>query len=116
MQVEPIKPVLNPPGTKRLKLEHEKLLSNFAFNSNLRRYNEVPGSPFSMDVISGDISAANSVPRPNAVLAKYESSIDIQGTFDVAARDAYNNAVDYTGFNIGVWTVAVDVKLPAKAG
>jgi len=25
--------------------------------------NEVPGSPFSMDVISGDISAANSVPR-----------------------------------------------------
>jgi len=39
----------------------------------------------------------------------------IQGTFDVAARDAYNNAVDYTGFNIGVWTVAVDAKLPAKA-
>ena len=52
--------------------------------------------------------------RPNAVLAKYESSIDIQGTFDVMARDAYNNAVDYTGYNIGVWTVAVDVKLPAK--
>ena len=22
--------------------------------------------------------------------------------------------VDYTGYNIGVWTVAVDVKLPAK--
>jgi hypothetical protein len=27
------------PGSKHLKLEPDKLLSNFAFNSNLRRYN-----------------------------------------------------------------------------
>ena len=72
-----MKPTSRAPGSKRVTLENEKVLSNFAFNFNLRRY--------------------------------------IQGTFDVAARDAYNNAVDYTGFNIGVWTVAVDAKLPAKA-
>ena len=38
VQVDPIKPILKPPGTKRLKLEYDGLLSNFAFNSNLRRY------------------------------------------------------------------------------
>ena len=39
MQVDPIKPTLKPPGSKRLKVEHE-LLSNVAFNFNLRRYSE----------------------------------------------------------------------------
>jgi hypothetical protein len=38
VQVDPMKPTLKPPGSKRLKLYHEKLLSNFAFNFNLRRY------------------------------------------------------------------------------
>jgi transmembrane 9 superfamily protein 2/4 len=33
-----MKPKLKPPGFKRLKLEHEKLLSNLAFNANLCRY------------------------------------------------------------------------------
>ena len=41
MQVEPIKPTLKAPGSKRLKLEHGKLLSIFAFNFNLRRYSVV---------------------------------------------------------------------------
>ena len=40
MQVDPINPTLKPPGTKRLNLEHGKLLSKFAFNFNLRRYIE----------------------------------------------------------------------------
>ena len=39
MQVDPIKPKLKPPGTKRLKLEYDGLLSNFGFKFNLRRYN-----------------------------------------------------------------------------
>jgi serine/threonine protein kinase len=34
-----MKPMLKAPGTKRLKLEYNKLLSSFAFNFNLRRYN-----------------------------------------------------------------------------
>jgi len=38
VQVDPVKPTLNAPGSKCLKLDHEKLLSNFAFNFNLRRY------------------------------------------------------------------------------
>jgi hypothetical protein len=38
VQVDPIKPVLKAPGTKRLKLKYDVLLSSFAFNFNLRRY------------------------------------------------------------------------------
>ena len=41
MQVDPIKPTLKAPVFKRLKLEHEKPLSNFAFNFNLGSYNAV---------------------------------------------------------------------------
>ena len=41
MQIDPIKPTLKPSGTKRLKLKHDALLSNFAFNFNLRRYRVV---------------------------------------------------------------------------
>jgi len=38
VQLDPIKPKLKPPGTKRLKLAYDGLLSNFAFKFNLRRY------------------------------------------------------------------------------
>ena len=38
VQVDPIKPTLKPPGTKRLKLKCDVLLSTFAFKFNLRRY------------------------------------------------------------------------------
>jgi len=38
VQVHPIKPTLKAPGTKPLKVEHEKLCSNFAFKFKLRRY------------------------------------------------------------------------------
>jgi len=41
VQVDPIKPTLKAPGTKRLKLECDELLSKFAFRFNLRRYDEV---------------------------------------------------------------------------
>jgi hypothetical protein len=43
VHVDPIKPTLKAPGTKRLKLKHDKLLPNFAFNCNLRRYNKGTG-------------------------------------------------------------------------
>ena len=36
--VDPIKPTLKAPGTKRLKLKYDKPLSSFAFNFDLRRY------------------------------------------------------------------------------
>ena len=41
VQVDPIKPKLNPPGTERLKLNCGVLLSASAFKLNLRRYTMV---------------------------------------------------------------------------
>jgi len=41
VQVDPIKPVLKAPGTKRLKLNSDDPLSKFAFRFNLRRYTKV---------------------------------------------------------------------------
>ena len=38
LHVDPIKPTLTAPGTKRLKLKSCMLLSSFAFKFNLRRY------------------------------------------------------------------------------
>ena len=38
VQVESMKPKLKPPGTQRLKLKWETLLSKYAFKFNLRRY------------------------------------------------------------------------------
>jgi hypothetical protein len=38
VQVDPIKPTFKPPGTERLTLKYDELLSSFAFNFNLRRY------------------------------------------------------------------------------
>jgi hypothetical protein len=38
VQVDPMKLTLKLPGTKRLKLEFDELLSSFAFKFNLRRY------------------------------------------------------------------------------
>jgi hypothetical protein len=40
VHIDPIKPKLKPPGTKRLKLKCDILLSSFAFKFNLRRYIE----------------------------------------------------------------------------
>jgi hypothetical protein len=40
VQVDPIKPESKPPGTKRLKLKCDILLSTSAFKFNLRRYTE----------------------------------------------------------------------------
>ena len=38
MQVDPVKPKLKPPKTKRLRLKDDELLSNAAFKFNLRRF------------------------------------------------------------------------------
>jgi hypothetical protein len=38
VQVDPIKSTLKPPGTKRLNLQYDEPLSNFAFKFNLCRY------------------------------------------------------------------------------
>ena len=38
VQVDPMKPKLKAPGTKRLKLNYDAPLSSFAVKFNLRRY------------------------------------------------------------------------------
>ena len=43
VQINPIKLKLTPPGSKRLKLKCDVLLSTFAFKINLRRYHVVVG-------------------------------------------------------------------------
>ena len=48
MQVDPIKPTLKAPGTKRLKLKCDVLLSTSAFKSNSRRYNKAAIKHFEM--------------------------------------------------------------------
>jgi len=40
VQIEPMKSTLKPPGTKRLQLGCDELLSKFAFTCSLRRYIE----------------------------------------------------------------------------
>ena len=45
MQVDPIKATLKAPGSKRLKLKHDNLLSHFAFRFNLRRYTKAKSHP-----------------------------------------------------------------------
>jgi hypothetical protein len=42
VQVEPMKPMLKAPGTERLKLKYDNLVSRFAFKFNLRRYTPAP--------------------------------------------------------------------------
>ena len=41
VHVDPIRPTSKAPGTKRLKLEYDELLSNSAFTFNLRHYIQV---------------------------------------------------------------------------
>jgi len=53
VQVEPIKPTLKAPGIKRFKLKYDGLLSIFAFNFNLRRYNKAEFAPESIGKVSG---------------------------------------------------------------
>jgi len=45
VHVDPIKPMSKPPGTVRLKLKCDELLSSFAFKVNLRRYMMVRNYP-----------------------------------------------------------------------
>ena len=63
MQVDPIKPTLKAPGNKRLKLQHDRLLSSFAFNFNSRRSIEGVGWEPAL-VFAGLGNAARGKVRP----------------------------------------------------
>ena len=54
VQVDPINATLRAPGTERLKLNYEELLSNFGFKFKLRRYNKELEKLSTMRVKDGD--------------------------------------------------------------
>jgi hypothetical protein len=53
VQVDPMKPKLKPPGSKRLKLNCDDPLSRFAFKFNLRHFNKDEPRCFGCDVCDG---------------------------------------------------------------
>jgi hypothetical protein len=54
VQVDPIRPTLKSPGTKRMKVKYYKPLSNVAFKFNMRRYTTDPAH-----VVCGDVQAGS---------------------------------------------------------
>jgi len=55
VRFEPMKPTSKPPGTKRLKVKYDTVLSTFAFNFKLRRY--IEAERISVDHVARDTSA-----------------------------------------------------------
>jgi hypothetical protein len=78
VQVDPIKPMLKAPGTKRLKLEYDKLLSSFAFNFNLRRYTTAAVR----EVAARHSAVGVSSPEPDSPVA-YERTVRVDGYLEV---------------------------------
>jgi len=58
VQVDPIKPTLKAPVTKRLKLHYDKPLSTFAFKFNLRRYSVVDAAAGGAAVVGAGVGVA----------------------------------------------------------
>ena len=74
MHVDPIKPKLNLPGTKRLKLKCDELLSTFAFKIKLRRYTK--GELITLTDAEGTVvrpgSRSSHLPIPTLRFSCYE--------------------------------------------
>ena len=77
MQVDPVQPKLKTPGTQRLKLNRDVLLSTSAFKFNLRRYSEgtrMKGKRFSVG--SGSLFAYGIMDQAGWVMRTLEHSTD----------------------------------------
>jgi len=61
VQVDPITSTLNAPGITFLKLEHDEPLSTFAFDFNLRRFDE---SNIDYDALCSPACVAGAYTRP----------------------------------------------------
>jgi len=68
VQADPIKPTLKPPGTKRVKLEYDGLLSSFGFKFDLRRYTK-PSPSFALTSSSAQPSPSCAPAPPPAAAA-----------------------------------------------
>ena len=70
MQVDPIKPTWKPTGTKRLKLQYDELLSNFAFKFNLRRYTAAAAADMTAAVAAKHALNVRDIARALAVVGR----------------------------------------------
>ena len=64
VHVDPLKLTLKAPGSKRLKLKYDLLLSSVAFNFNLHRYTLAILAPGPGDHVQGDSAASTLNPPP----------------------------------------------------
>ena len=67
MQVDPFKPTLKAPGTKRLKLKYEKLVSNPGFKLKMRRFSKADDAVREMELkhmIAAEELEAGAYTRP----------------------------------------------------
>jgi len=75
-----MKPTLKAPGTKRLKLRYDQLLSSVAFEFNLRRYNmgAEAGLPNAMFKLGHLLDAVEGVAAPDypAAIGWYRRAAD----------------------------------------
>jgi hypothetical protein len=62
VQVDPMKPMLKPPGTNLLKLKYDKPLSNIAFKFNWRRYTSAASRPPSSTSASSSPASRQGLP------------------------------------------------------
>jgi hypothetical protein len=107
VQVDSIKPKLKPPGTKRLKLNCETLLSTSAFNFNLRRYNKASVAAVdNADIIAAaaavSAGAKAAIPPPPTSLAEAATTAIGQG---LAASTYFitRNSSGMTQVVLGTW-------------
>ena len=92
MEVDPANPMSKAPGTKRLKLKCDELLTNFASSFNLRRYTKVEAERARSLTLAAEIDAANRAAKQSMVEA--ESAIREVLVTATAKKVAEDDAAD----------------------
>jgi hypothetical protein len=89
VQVDPIKPTLKVPGTKRLKLDYDQPLSNFAVTFNLRHYTVAADDSFLGSIGSGFSAAQAQIDAQLKSVAEQAISLpgNIAGGIQAAGAD-----------------------------
>ena len=106
VQVDPIKPTLKAPGTKRLKLKCADLLSSLAFKFNLRHFTLVPPPP--------PLALRGLLPPPSGAAIASHEGFTSQGV-DAARGPVLAMRVEPPTFN-GQTLPASEVGGPRAAG
>ena len=84
MQVDPIKPMLKTPVTKRLTLKYDEPLSTFAFKINLRRYIQVLALTDVSEKSTAEPVGDNAAAAPAAVSMASAASSEVDASMTIA--------------------------------